>query len=213
MVGALGRPRRAERRLFVKFHAWHVLELPFIARVFPHVPWIFVFREPRVVLRSQAANPGAEVLAGTIDPAYLGLDLPTAGADSDRRVRGARDRRVLRSRAARRRTRPLTVRRLCVAAGDRGFRRRCLVRHRARRKRDRPDARRGATRCENSGAGLSAGNCRNRDIGRRRSAGGRPARRRVCGAAGGRGAAAAMTAGRYAVRCSNAMMLPSESIA
>jgi hypothetical protein len=74
MVSALAQPRNGERRLFVKFHAWHVLELPFIARAFPDVPWVFVFREPRAVLRSQMRSLGAEVVLGTIDPAYLGLD-------------------------------------------------------------------------------------------------------------------------------------------
>ena len=60
MVSALGRPRFGEQRLFVKFHAWHVLELPLIARAFPGVPWVFVFREPRAVLRSHARIAGAE---------------------------------------------------------------------------------------------------------------------------------------------------------
>jgi hypothetical protein len=80
LVGALGRPHAGERNLFVKFHAWHVLELPFIARAFPDVPWAFVFREPRAVLRSQAKSVGAELVAGAIDPAYLGLDAATAHA-------------------------------------------------------------------------------------------------------------------------------------
>ncbi len=80
LVGALGRPHFGERHLFVKFHAWHVLELPFIARVFPGVPWTFVFREPRAVLRSQAKSTGAELVAGTIDPAYLDLDAASAHA-------------------------------------------------------------------------------------------------------------------------------------
>jgi hypothetical protein len=80
MLSALARPRGAERRLFVKFHAWHVLELPLIARTFPTVPWVFVFREPRAVLRSQRRAPGAELLAGTIDPRYLGIDADAARA-------------------------------------------------------------------------------------------------------------------------------------
>ena len=75
MVSALAQPRGGEQRLFVKFHAWHVLELPFIARAFPSVPWVFVFREPRAVLRSQIASLGAEAVLGTIDPAYVGLDV------------------------------------------------------------------------------------------------------------------------------------------
>ena len=74
MMSALAQPRRGEQRLFVKFHAWHVLELPFIARAFPNVAWIFMFREPRAVLQSQESNPGAEMVLGTIDPAHLGLD-------------------------------------------------------------------------------------------------------------------------------------------
>jgi hypothetical protein len=80
LMSVLGRPRHAERRLFVKFHAWHVLELPFIARVFPNVPWIFVFRESRAVLRSQAREPGAEVVFGTIDPRLTGIDAAAAQA-------------------------------------------------------------------------------------------------------------------------------------
>lgn len=74
MISALGRPRAGERRLFVKFHAWHVLELPLLARAFPNVPWVFVFREPRAVLRSQARGPGAEVIFGTIDPRLMDID-------------------------------------------------------------------------------------------------------------------------------------------
>jgi hypothetical protein len=83
MLSALGRPRRGEQRLFVKFHAWHVLELPFIARAFPGVPWLFVFREPRAVLRSQARSAGPEILPGTIDPAYLDIRDPAELASRD----------------------------------------------------------------------------------------------------------------------------------
>jgi hypothetical protein len=76
MMSAAGRPRRGEQRLFVKFNAWHVLELPFVARAFPGVPWLFAFREPRAVLRSQARSAGPEILAGTIDPEYVGIRDP-----------------------------------------------------------------------------------------------------------------------------------------
>jgi hypothetical protein len=83
MTSALARPRNGEERLFIKFHAWHVLELPFIARAFPGVPWLFVFREPRAVLRSQARNAGAEFIAGTIDPAYVVIRDATELASPD----------------------------------------------------------------------------------------------------------------------------------
>ena len=78
MLSALAQPRAGEQRVFVKFHAWHVLELPFIARAFPDVPWVFVFREPRAVLQSQTRSPGAEVVIGTLEPVSLGLDAGTA---------------------------------------------------------------------------------------------------------------------------------------
>jgi Sulfotransferase family len=66
-------PDSDEPRVVVKLHAWHVLELSLLARACPQTPVVFVFREPRGVLRSQARNAGAEVLAGTIDPAYAGI--------------------------------------------------------------------------------------------------------------------------------------------
>ncbi|MEA2719797.1 MAG: hypothetical protein QOJ39_1661 [Candidatus Eremiobacteraeota bacterium] len=80
MLSALAQPRAGENRLFVKFHAWHVLELPFIARAFPGVPWVFVFREPRAVLQSQERNAGVETFPGNLDPLYLGLDAEAAHA-------------------------------------------------------------------------------------------------------------------------------------
>jgi hypothetical protein len=77
-TSVLARPRFGEHRLFVKFHAWHILELPLIARAFPGVPWIFLYREPRAVLRSHARSPGAEAIAWTLDPHYFGIERATA---------------------------------------------------------------------------------------------------------------------------------------
>ena len=45
-LSVLARPRLGERRLFVKFNAWQVLELPPIARV-PRRAVVFLYREPR----------------------------------------------------------------------------------------------------------------------------------------------------------------------
>lgn len=74
MLRTLSRPHRGEQRSFVKFHAWHVLDLPFIARSFPDTPWIFAFREPRAVLRSQENHVGAEMIPGTLDPRFAGIE-------------------------------------------------------------------------------------------------------------------------------------------
>lgn len=84
LAAVLGRPRRGELRLFIKLHAGHVLDLPLFERAFPQTPWIFAFREPRAVLRSQARQPGAEILPGTIDPPPRGIEPPEPGAfDAD----------------------------------------------------------------------------------------------------------------------------------
>jgi hypothetical protein len=81
MMSALAGPHVSRQRLFVKFHAWHVLELPLIRRAFPGVPAVFVFREPRAVLRSHERMLGAEVTAGMIGGP--GLAVGTAPADAE----------------------------------------------------------------------------------------------------------------------------------
>lgn len=69
MIGALGQPRAGgERHLFVKFDSWHTLDLPLIARAFPNVPWIFVYRNPVEVMVSHQRQPGAQMVPGMILP-------------------------------------------------------------------------------------------------------------------------------------------------
>lgn len=82
LVRVLGRPQRGEDQLFVKLHAWHVVDLPLFARAFPDVPWVFAFREPRAVLRSQEKNPGAEIVPGTLDPRLAGIEPSALGSVS-----------------------------------------------------------------------------------------------------------------------------------
>jgi hypothetical protein len=72
MLHALARPHAGARR-FVKWHAWHALELPFVRAAFPDVPWIFVFREPREMLASHERAVGAEAVPGNLDPRALGI--------------------------------------------------------------------------------------------------------------------------------------------
>lgn len=82
MAGAMTTSRCGERRFFVKFHAWHVVDLPLIARAFPATPWVFAFREPRAVMRSQEKNPGAEVVPLTLDPRIAGVEANAIAAIS-----------------------------------------------------------------------------------------------------------------------------------
>jgi hypothetical protein len=75
LISVLGRSRDAEERhLFVKFDAWHILDLELIQRAFPGTPCLFLYREPSAVVASQQRMPGSHILPGALDPASLGLD-------------------------------------------------------------------------------------------------------------------------------------------
>ena len=73
MIHALGRPHHGEDSFFIKFDAWHVMDLPFITRVFPETPWIFLYRDPVEVLVSQTRERGVQVMPTGVPPARFGL--------------------------------------------------------------------------------------------------------------------------------------------
>lgn len=74
MVGALGRPRRAqEQQLFIKLDSWSVLDLPLIRRVFPTTPCLFLYRDPVEVLVSHQRLRGSQMVPGLLEPTMLGL--------------------------------------------------------------------------------------------------------------------------------------------
>lgn len=67
LLSALGQPRRPEdRRLFVKTDCWHIRHIDRILSAFPGVPWVFLYRDPREVLVSQARMPGIFVVPGAL---------------------------------------------------------------------------------------------------------------------------------------------------
>jgi hypothetical protein len=75
LLNAFGQRRHAaEKRLFVKFDSWHAFFLPFIQRVFPDVPWIFVYRAPVEVLMSQNRQMGAHMVPSVLEPCLFGSD-------------------------------------------------------------------------------------------------------------------------------------------
>ncbi|HVS40433.1 MAG TPA: sulfotransferase [Gemmataceae bacterium] len=79
MIGALAQRRRGdERRLFIKFDSWHILELSLIRQAFPDVPWVFLYRNPVEVLVSQIRHRGAQMVPTMLEPAAAGVDLAAA---------------------------------------------------------------------------------------------------------------------------------------
>jgi hypothetical protein len=66
VIRALGQPRLGnERRYFVKFDAPHVMDLPLVSSLFPHVPWVFVYRDPVEVMVSQLNERAGWTMPGT----------------------------------------------------------------------------------------------------------------------------------------------------
>ena len=62
IAAAFASPGRPEQEhLFVKCSSWNVLELPLLRRAFPHVPWVFVYRDPVEVVASNLLRPGTWV--------------------------------------------------------------------------------------------------------------------------------------------------------
>ncbi len=75
IVGALGQKRCGdERRYFIKLDCWHSVALPLFRRVFPAVPWIFLYRDPIEVLVSQVRMPGAQMLPHGIGPNFHAVE-------------------------------------------------------------------------------------------------------------------------------------------
>jgi hypothetical protein len=77
LLGALGQTRgTGASRFFVKFDAWHIVNLPLVQRAFPGVPCVFLYREPAEVVASQLRMPGLHMVPGMVDSSLIGLDLP-----------------------------------------------------------------------------------------------------------------------------------------
>lgn len=83
LVNALGQRRAGqEERYFIKFDAWHIMELPLIRCAFPDVPWIFLYRDPVEVMVSHDQHKGIQMVPGALPPAVAGLELPDAASMS-----------------------------------------------------------------------------------------------------------------------------------
>lgn len=58
LLAVLGQPRRPDQKhYFVKFSSHNVLQLDLIRRIFPEVPWLFLYRDPVDVMVSNLERP------------------------------------------------------------------------------------------------------------------------------------------------------------
>jgi hypothetical protein len=79
IVSALGQQRTGqETRCFIKLDCWHIPYLPLLQSAFPHVPWIFLYRDPVEVLTSHERMPALWRAPGMLDPELTGIGLDNA---------------------------------------------------------------------------------------------------------------------------------------
>lgn len=79
IIAALGRRRNEnEKGYFIKFDSWSMMDMDLILRVFPDVPWIFVYRNPIEVIVSHMRKPGVQMVRGSIDRLLPGLPVMEA---------------------------------------------------------------------------------------------------------------------------------------
>ncbi|KJV07393.1 hypothetical protein [Methylocucumis oryzae] len=65
LIAALGQPRRTnDERVFIKTDCWHLLHIETLLRVFPGVPWLFLYRNPIEILVSQVRMPALYLIPG-----------------------------------------------------------------------------------------------------------------------------------------------------
>ena len=76
LVANLCRQRSpAQSGAILKLAPWHVLHLPLWLAAFPAVPWVFAYRDPKVVLAANMERTGGYFLPGALPPELTGLDL------------------------------------------------------------------------------------------------------------------------------------------
>lgn len=85
LIAALGQRRRDEEsHFFIKFDSWHLPWVPFVRRVYPHVPIIFLYREPQAVLASHQRQRGPQMIPGLLNTSRFKPDISgLSGGDFD----------------------------------------------------------------------------------------------------------------------------------
>ncbi|MES2521029.1 MAG: sulfotransferase family protein [Bacteroidota bacterium] len=76
VVKFLGQIRTGdEQRFFIKLDSWHTIYYEKLRKLYPETPFIFSFRRPDEVIRSQIQETGMHAAPGVIQPELFGLTL------------------------------------------------------------------------------------------------------------------------------------------
>lgn len=76
VVKFLGQKRTGEEQnFFIKLDSWHIFYYEKLRKLYPETPFIFSFRRPDEVIRSQVKELGMHAAPGVIQPAIFGFTL------------------------------------------------------------------------------------------------------------------------------------------
>ncbi len=76
IIKLLGKKRTEdEKQLFIKLDSWHIFYYDKLRKLYPDTTFIFLFRRPDEVIRSQLINPGMHAARGVIQPTLFGYEL------------------------------------------------------------------------------------------------------------------------------------------
>jgi hypothetical protein len=62
------------KRLFIKTDSWHIFFYKQLRELYPHTPFILLYRRPDEVVRSQQKRRGMHAIPGLIEPALFGFE-------------------------------------------------------------------------------------------------------------------------------------------
>ena len=66
-----------QQRLFIKTDSWHIHFYHQYRKLYPTIPFIFLYRNPEEVIRSHQKHRGMHAVPGLIEPAIFGIDQST----------------------------------------------------------------------------------------------------------------------------------------
>lgn len=64
----------AQQQLFIKTDSWHIHFYKEIRQLYPHNPFILLYRRPDEVIRSQQKKRGMQAVPGVVEPSVFGFD-------------------------------------------------------------------------------------------------------------------------------------------
>lgn len=74
-IGLYGAKRLpAQQHLFIKTDSWHIHFYKELRQLYPHTPFVLLYRQPDEVIRSQQKKRGMQAVPGVVEPSVFGFD-------------------------------------------------------------------------------------------------------------------------------------------